>query len=139
MKTKIFDNWDGSTILYYYWCDDELRIDKFGQIWRHPYIYKDKKVDKSCWSLVSFNPTQDGYYNFTWHGRVMYNHKVIAEAFCYKCGYDPDGTIWDKDEKIEVDHIDRNRQNNTPSNLRWVSGDWNRKHKGKYKKTKLID
>ena len=110
MKAKKFTNpLDGSTILHYYWCDDELRIDKFGMIWRHPYIHKNKKVDKSCWSLVNYNPTQDGYLNFTWHGKVMYVHKVIAEAFCYKCGMDPDGEVWDEDEKIEVDHIDRNR------------------------------
>lgn len=46
-------------------------------------------------------------------------------AWCERTGYDPDGTEWGEDDKLEVDHIDKDRTNNHPSNLRWVTKVWN--------------
>lgn len=41
-----------------------------------------------------------------------YVHQIVAEAFCEKP---------DTNEKLEVDHINRNRADNVATNLRWVT------------------
>jgi hypothetical protein len=43
-------------------------------------------------------------------------HRLVAIAFCEK----PDN--W---TELEVDHIDRNKKNNVPENLRWVTSQIN--------------
>lgn len=59
-------------------------------------------------------------------GRKMY-HRVIAENLV-------DGYF----EGAIVDHIDRNSENNHPSNLRWVTYPENRKNIDEDKRTKKI-
>ena len=43
-------------------------------------------------------------------------HRLVALAFCEK----PENWM-----DLEIDHIDRNKQNNVPSNLRWVTSQAN--------------
>jgi hypothetical protein len=43
-------------------------------------------------------------------------HRLVAIAFCEK----PDNWM-----ELEVDHIDRNKRNNVPENLRWVTSQVN--------------
>lgn len=52
----------------------------------------------------------NGYLNVGYHGKYYYAHQIICRAFN---GLAPEG-------KPEVDHIDRCKANNKPSNLRWV-------------------
>ena len=53
-------------------------------------------------------------------------HKLVAEAF-----------IPNPDNKREVDHIDRCKDNNCVSNLRWTTPSENCQNKGVYKNNKL--
>ena len=66
---------------------------------------KPRKIDNQ-WSFGTVNP-QNGYLTFAGE-RV---HRIVAVAFFG----DP------KDQKLIVDHIDTNRQNNRASNLRWIT------------------
>jgi hypothetical protein len=50
----------------------------------------------------------NGYYGFVFGRKHMFLHRMLAEAF-----------IPNPDNKPEVDHKDRNRTNNSLSNLRW--------------------
>lgn len=60
---------------------------------------------------VLFKPNGYAYYNLNVDGKVknMFIHRLIASAFID--GYN---------EKLQVDHIDRDRKNNSISNLRVV-------------------
>jgi len=58
--------------------------------------------------------------------RTVQIHRLVAEAFIGPC---PEG--------YECDHIDRNRQNNHVSNLRWVTHQFNCQNRtAKYKTNK---
>jgi len=52
-------------------------------------------------------------------------HRLVASAFCNN----PNDI-----ECTQVDHIDRNRSNNTPANLRWCTSIINQRNKGRSKK-----
>ncbi len=54
--------------------------------------------------------SNNGYHYITLDGRKYAVHRVVAEQF-----------IPNPDELPEVDHIDHNRGNNQPSNLRWIT------------------
>jgi hypothetical protein len=43
-------------------------------------------------------------------------HRLVAVAFCEKL---------DNWKELEIDHIDRNKRNNVPENLRWVTSQVN--------------
>lgn len=122
------DNW----FFIYLSCrqdvNDRLRVDLDGRIWRHPYSKREKKYLEYEWVLPTYSRNQDGYLQFVWHGHTLQAHRILAEAFCDKSGYDPDGTPWSDNVKLEVDHIDENILNNDPRNLRWVSSEWNKKN-----------
>lgn len=55
-------------------------------------------------------PDKDGYFRFHVDGKTRKIHRMIAETF-----------IPNPDNKPTVDHIDRDRQNNDVSNLRWAT------------------
>ncbi|CAL6048024.1 Conserved_hypothetical protein [Hexamita inflata] len=61
-------------------------------------------------------------YLQTYLNGTIYIHRLIAQAFLGEC---PDD--------CEVDHIDRNRQNNQLSNLRYVTRSQNQRNKSSYK------
>jgi NADH:ubiquinone oxidoreductase subunit D len=52
-----------------------------------------------------------GYLQVEIDGKSKNIHRIVADMFCPR----------ECHEKLQVDHIDRNRQNNHASNLRWVS------------------
>ena len=55
------------------------------------------------------------------YAKVVYVHRMVYEAFK---GEIPEG--------MEIDHIDRNRQNNNPDNLRVVTRSENNKNRNPY-------
>ena len=61
------------------------------------------------WTFGTRRP--DGYRQIRFRGKTHFVHQIICRAFN---GLPPEG-------KSEVDHIDRCKTNNTPSNLRWAS------------------
>jgi NUMOD4 motif/HNH endonuclease len=65
-----------------------------------------KKIDKNGYYEIGLRKLGDRKkYWF----RV---HRLVAIAFCEK------GDDW---QQLQIDHIDRNKQNNNASNLRWVT------------------
>lgn len=60
-----------------------------------------------------------GYLQVEIDGKSTNIHRIVADRFCPR----------HYDEKLQVDHIDRNRQNNHASNLRWVSVSENHKNR----------
>jgi hypothetical protein len=65
---------------------------------------------------------RDGYKVVNLNGQMIYYHRFIADAFVHN----PDPNIYTK-----VDHIDRNRNNNFPSNLQWVTPSINNLNKSR--------
>lgn len=78
----------------------------------------------SCWykKIMTYNETEDGYYYVNLSredGRKKYRiHRLLAIQF-----------IPNPDNLPEVDHIDRNKKNNSLDNLRWVSKKDNRNNR----------
>ena len=68
-----------------------------------------KRFPKFRWTFGSKAP--DGYRAVGYKGKHHWVHRIICRAFH---GLPPD-------DKPFVDHIDRCKANNTPSNLRWAS------------------
>ena len=104
---------------------DKLRVDVNGVIYRHPYSQSSKSYDMNQWVVVNPQKGPDGYLQFSWHTHTLQVHRIVALAWCERTGYDPDGNEWGEDDKLEVDHIDFDRTNNHPTNLRWVTKSWN--------------
>jgi hypothetical protein len=95
--------------------DIEKNCEYRGEIYRvrdNGSIYRERKVNKrerpldEMWSFGKIN-TQKGYLNFSSDAV----HRIIATAFHGK----------QPSEKHIVDHIDTNKQNNRPENLRWLT------------------
>jgi len=61
--------------------------------------------------ILKLQDDRRGYYRVDIFGKHRKVHQLIAERFL------PAPT----EENLVIDHIDRNRRNNTASNLRWVS------------------
>lgn len=69
-------------------------------------------TNKEHWTYGS--KTKNGYLHIRFNKHHYFVHRLIAETF-----------IPNPDNKPFVDHIDRNRQNNNVSNLRWVTAEEN--------------
>ena len=122
------DDWYWTYLFCKQDVNDRLRVGPNGDIYRHPYSFRKKTYLEDEWVMPTYSLNQGGYKQFQWHNHTLQVHRVIAEAFCDKSGYDPNGTQWDEDVKLEVDHIDEDILNNSPTNLRWVSSDWNKRN-----------
>ena len=61
---------------------------------------------------------EDGYYRVTINGKHKYVHRLVADAFF-------DG---DKHQKLDVNHIDGNKRNNTLPNLEYCTRKENIRH-----------
>ena len=59
----------------------------------------------------------------------IYCHVAVCSTFHELAMTNPDGTPFNKDYGIQVDHIDHNTENNHSDNLRWVDGLYNRKNR----------
>ena len=66
-----------------------------------------------------------GYYQLSIDGKTCPIHRLVAEQFIHND---------DPEHKTEVDHIDRNKINNTIENLRWVTHSENQGNKDKWGK-----
>ena len=63
-----------------------------------------------------------GYYMVYLNKRLYKKHRIIAEHFVYND---------DKENKLYVDHINHNREDNHVDNLRWVTARENNKNRSK--------
>ena len=66
-----------------------------------------------------------GYVNVSLNGEQYFYHRILAKHF-----------IPNPDELPEVDHIDRDKANNSLDNLRWVSRSENLSNRCKFKRQK---
>ena len=72
-------------------------------------LVKDRGGSNTChWTYGS--KTGRGYLSVKINGKAYYVHRLVLEAFVGPC---PEG--------FECDHLDRNRRNNTLTNLRYCS------------------
>ena len=92
--------------------NQKYMIDKNGNIWS-PY---------QGGKFLSPSPTQKGYYRIvlqTSKGRKTFQvHRLVLETFNPIEGC----------EKLEVNHIDGDKSNNSLNNLEWCSGSFNIRH-----------
>ena len=82
---------------------------------------------KDYYEIVIPSTTQDGYITVGIPGRrdMKLVHRIVAETFIEK----PEGY-----GKIEVDHLNHNRQDNRVENLRWVTREENLANRSKFTK-----
>tara|TARA_R110000796_G_scaffold52792_1_gene124326 strand:- start:67 stop:519 length:453 start_codon:yes stop_codon:yes gene_type:complete len=90
-------------------------------------IYEDGRVwSKKSNIFMKLHTTKLGYKRIgLWSNSnqdLIYAHRLVAEAF-----------LPNDDNKKYVDHIDRDKNNNHVSNLRWVTHLENMNNKGEYK------
>ena len=64
---------------------------------------------------------RSGYVDVKLNGKTYYYHRIIAKHF-----------IPNPDDLPEVDHIDRDKANNSLENLRWVNRTENNSNRSKY-------
>lgn len=91
------------------------------------YCYADGSVEWSfrrgrgktvCTQHTKGHPDSDGYSVIRLNNKFYKVHRLIALAFHSR-----------SDESLEVDHINRNRADNRPENLRWVTHSENNNNK----------
>ena len=70
----------------------------------------------------------NGYVYVKLNGKNYRKHRIVAKEFCYND---------DKENKTQVDHVDRNKTNNHYENLRWVTPSENQKNRSSYKRQKI--
>lgn len=90
--------------------DDVYSVSIDGQIMKHG------KIMKGSTDSI-------GYRQVSQYGKLKMIHRLVASRFL---------PAPPTDDKVEIDHIDRNKSNNHASNLRWCSKSTNmknRKHK----------
>ncbi|CAL5977472.1 Conserved_hypothetical protein [Hexamita inflata] len=89
-------------------------VSNFGRI-----TFNEDKVKRAPISITC------GYYQVTiqneFRSNQFYIHRIVAQAFLGECP-----------ENHEVDHIDRNRQNNQLTNLRYITRSQNLRNKSTY-------
>lgn len=91
-------------------------------------VYEDGKIEKytyNCWRCLDGFMIK-GYCKMSINNKQYFRHRIVAMAFL-----DLDIT----NLTLQIDHIDRNKQNNNVSNLRIISSQknkWNTNAKGYY-------
>jgi hypothetical protein len=97
-------------------------IDTEGNAWKF-------STKRGSWIKIKVQSSKSGYNIISLYiGKKRYlnlHHRIVAEAWI---GPRPDG--------MEVDHIDRNTENNHPSNLRYLTKQDNLKRRRKWKWSK---
>ena len=78
--------------------------------------------------LLHISCNSKGYAIVYMQKNLFKVHRIVGECFVRKPK---------TEEKLQIDHIDRNRMNNDSRNLRWVSASENRKNCGKRAKYQL--
>jgi len=83
---------------------------------KQPLILKER-IKENGYRQLSITNKNDG--NKIKHAYV---HRLVAEAFCDKSGYE------DYQGKLQVNHLDFDKSNNKADNLEWCSEKENHKH-----------
>lgn len=84
-------------------------------------IYRKNKEGKLIQVKPSINNWDYEFIGYAPHSKIVYVHRMVYEAFK---GEIPEG--------MEIDHIDRNKHNNNPDNLRVVTRAENNKNRVPY-------
>ena len=83
---------------------------------------------KSNKKIISESILNNGYIQCKLNQKKYLKHRLIALQFI------PND---DQENKLEIDHIDRNKLNNHINNLRWVSHSENNKNRSSFNKQKI--
>ena len=80
-----------------------------------------KKIGGKRKTKKILKPTKikNGYYVIRINGKTQYQHRLVALSFPEICG--------EYFEGAEVDHLDNDRENNSPFNLQFVTKEENRR------------
>jgi hypothetical protein len=90
------------------------------EVWKQIKDYDDYEVSnqgrvrKNDYYLKQ-SPNNTGYLRVRLNQKWFFVHRLVALHFC-------------KNEKPQVNHLDGNKLNNNPSNLKWVTQSENLKH-----------
>ena len=85
----------------------------------YPHQIRRKKNER----ILKENERKDKYLQLSLNGKCYLKHRLIAEQWIEND---------DPENKIDIDHINRNRSDNHIENLRWVSKSENDKNKTSY-------
>ena len=93
-----------------------------GKVWSYRRkIFLKPSKNKDCYLRVKLTKNGDK--------KSFYIHRLVMENYCPTEGM----------EKMEVDHIDFNIENNSLNNLRWLSPEENHKRQKRCKKVRCIE
>ena len=101
------------------------QISNMGRVRNSKNKIKKSRVTKSGYVIIDLNKDK--------HPQTFYVHRLVAEAF-----------IPNPDNKLYVDHIDTNKENNNVNNLRWATAKENmnneltKKHNSESSKGRII-
>ena len=96
-------------------------------------IYKNGNIENiKTKKILKKNKNRNGYYTIRINNdsnikKTLKIHRLLGLCFIKNNNIK---------EKTEIDHIDRNKQNNKLSNLRWITHQQNCLNKNKYRNTK---
>ena len=97
--------------------DFKLIDDELYRFWRGLY-----------WKKVDLTPKKDGYSKVNWNGKGYRIHRLVYMLF----------NGCEIPEDLQVDHIDGNPMNNSPSNLRLVTNRQNQQNQKKHRSGHLV-
>lgn len=72
---------------------------------------------KGIWRILVPDTVYDGYIRYRYQYVYLAAHRIMYQKF-----------IGELDHRLQINHIDGNRKNNTPTNLELVSGSENQVH-----------
>lgn len=102
--SQLLNNYERELVCQY--KDETYSVRDNGAVFRHPKVNKKPRPTDNTWTFGKYN-TKTGYAEIAGE-RV---HRIVATAF--------HGTA--PSTQYVVDHIDTNRRNNRPENLRWIT------------------